>query len=304
MRWRVSAWTHPASASFKVIEHSIPIISGTFTDPEEPRGRCTFIVAASYPWQDLINADPVTPANNRNALIRLYRDGIDNTGEPDQEFYLDRFRRRILDDGTEVVLLSGPSWRIAGLDAAVLRWFDWEPGNTVSRQRDWSYGGDDQQNLLRNLDYRGSGEQEKQQYHLHAASGNYTITVPTFGTTGNLQPYEAGGRASDVKTALEAVAGINHVAICFAFFIALFVVEVSVAVDVLGASHFGDYLVELGLCVEYVHRDLKVIEAIGHRDNGEQRKAGQYYRYRKNVDLFHGPSPKFLSGHPTRWWSS
>lgn len=211
MRWRVSAWTHPASASFKLIEHSIPIISGTFTDPEEPRGRCTFIVAASYPWQDLINADPVTPANNRNALIRLYRDGIDNTGDPDQEFYLDRFRRRILDDGTEVILLSGPSWRIAGLDAAVLRWFDWEPGNTVSRQRDWSYGGDDQQNLLRNLDYRGSGEQEKQQYHLHAASGNYTITVPTFGTTGNLQPYEAGGRASNVKTALELVAGINEV---------------------------------------------------------------------------------------------
>ena len=211
MRWRISAWTHPEDAGgFKLREHSIPAIKWNSTDSQDPRGRATLTVPETYPWRDLITVqNPADPSDT--SLIRLYAEGIDNTGDPDQEFLLVRFQKRITDDGQSVVDLYGQAWRVAGLDAAVVRWWDWQPGNTVSRQRDWSFGGDDQQNLLKNLAFVSSGLAEKQSFHVHASSGFYTLTVPTFGTTGNLSPYENGGRASDVKTALEAVTGITEV---------------------------------------------------------------------------------------------
>lgn len=219
MRWRVSAWTHPASGNFQCIHHSVPIVGGTFSDPEEPRGRMSFSVpvaptetaAGIFSWRDLINSDPGTPANNRNSLIRVYRDGVDNTGEPDMEFYVERWQRRITDDGVEVMQISGPDWRVAGLDPATLRWLDWEPGATLTRQSDWSYGGSDQRNLLKNLDFDTDGVSEKQQYHVHGSAGTYTITIAGFGTTPGLAPYEAGGRASDVEAAIEALPGITDV---------------------------------------------------------------------------------------------
>lgn len=211
--WRISAWTHPEDpAGFQIKEHSIDVLRWRSNDPLDPRGRCSFTVPETYDWQTLIaTQDPTLPTET--SIIRLYRQGVDNTGIPDQEFKLIRFKKRITEDGEAVIDLFGIDWRLEGLDPAVLRWWDWEPGATLTRQSDWSFGGSDQRNLLKNLDFRSQGVSEKQSYHVHGGSGTYTLTVPSFGTTVGIAPYEAGGRASDVKAALEGIAGINEVTV-------------------------------------------------------------------------------------------
>lgn len=150
MKWRVAAWTHPLDpGGFHQREHSIPLVRFHGNDPEEPRGRCTITVAETYAWRDLISVqDPADPADT--SLIRLYRDGQDNTTAPDIEYKLVRFAKRITDDGEAVVDLFGVDWRLDALDAAALRWFDWEAGATRTEDPDWIYGG---RNELRNADF-------------------------------------------------------------------------------------------------------------------------------------------------------
>lgn len=213
MRWRVSAWTHPASGNFRCVHHSIPILGGTFSDPEEPRGRMSFSVpvaptettAGVFSWQDLINSDPATPANNRNTLIRIYRDGVDNTGEPDMEFYVERWQRRITDDGVEVMQISGPDWRVAGLDPAVARWWDYEAGATETRQPNWEYGG---RNILRDDGFETTGEiPTVYELVVDATAGTYDITDGT-----DIATLSFDANASTIENTIESnIASITDI---------------------------------------------------------------------------------------------
>lgn len=175
MRWRISAWTHPEDpAGFKLREHSIPAIKFSSTDPVTPRGRCTITVPESYDWQNLIAvANPTDPADT--SLIRLYREGQDNTTDPDTEYILERFKRRITDDNEAVVDLFGIAWKLAALNAAVLRWWDWETGATTTTFPDHVYGGE---NLLQNPDMElGTTTPEIYEIWHDATGGDLTLTV-------------------------------------------------------------------------------------------------------------------------------
>lgn len=138
--WRVAAWTHPQDpGGFRQRTHSVEFVRFSCNDPEEPRGRCTLTVPADYPWQELINAqDPTSPVDT--SLIRLYPEGVGGDGIPDAEYKLTRFSKRISDDNQAVVDLFGIDWRIASLDPAALRWYDWFAGATRTQDPDWSFG--------------------------------------------------------------------------------------------------------------------------------------------------------------------
>ncbi len=199
MRWRISAWTHPEDAGgFKLREHSVPAIKWTSSDSQDPRGRCTITVPETYPWQDLITVqNPADPSDT--SLIRLYAEGIDNTGDPDQEFLLIRFQKRITDDGQAVVELFGQAWKVAGLNAAAVRWWDWQAGATVTKQPDWVYGGP---NLLTNGDLEENGTIPNvwELFNDGAAADTFTVTDGTDITTAIAWDASAG----TVETRIEA----------------------------------------------------------------------------------------------------
>ena len=176
MRWRVAVWTHPDSPVFEQREHSLSFITFTSTDPVEPRGRCVITVPAESNWQELISTqNPTDPSDT--SMIRLYRDGVDNTDPPDAEYILKRFQKRILDDGSSVVVLFGVDWRLEALDQAVVRWWDWTPGAESTRQPDWLYGA---ASILTNSDFEESGFLPTiYELEITATGGTYTITDGT-----------------------------------------------------------------------------------------------------------------------------
>lgn len=214
--WRVAAWTHPATpAGFTVIDHSLPLLDADLVDTAEPRGRGTITLPASYPWRDLINADQATPANNRSTLLRVYRDGVDDTGEPDLEYVVERYQRRIMDDGAEGVQLTLKDWRTAGLDAARVRWWDWTAGATRTSIPDWIYGG---RNLIPLTTIGDLGsikatwrlwlERERYTLDIDATGGTFTLEVNGEGPTAAID-WDAS--ASTIRSELEALTGINEV---------------------------------------------------------------------------------------------
>lgn len=219
--WRVAAWSHPATPSgsggFRVLDHSLPIISADLLDSAEPRGRGTITLPISYNWRALIAADPVTPTNNRSALIRVYPEGVDDTGDPDLEYLIERSQHRIGEDGKEVVQLTLKDWRQAALDAARVRWWDWEPGATQTLIPDHIYGGKDLIPSLRLADLGAIRavwhlwlENERYTLEFTATGGDFTLTAA--GDTTDAITFDPDTDISGtIRSELEAITGINEV---------------------------------------------------------------------------------------------
>jgi hypothetical protein len=195
---RFEVWTLPWSATFERVIADLPAVTGSASGTVKLNDFASGSVGVPSGYDRL--SDIVGTATGR--MIRVF-DGSTLI----HEYVAERVSHQIDSEAGSVAMISGPDLASAAFDGTVV--FPWDYTKNPSLFPDWvfQHGRDS----LSNTTFDTTGTPEKQQYHLHAASGNYTITVPSYGTTGNLQPYEAGGRASDVKTALEAVAGITEV---------------------------------------------------------------------------------------------
>ena len=198
---RYEAWTLPWDSvnGFKRKIARLPVVEGSGS------GKLTFNRVSGDSKVDLDTStfDRVDDliSDTVGSLIRVY----DGTNLID-EWICKRAERSHSESRT--ITISGP--RLPSIfDSHILYAFDYP--KLPSLFPDWEWGSEGKSNQLRNNEFDGTGVSEKQQYHVHGSSGTYAITVPTFGTTAGINPPETGGDAAAVKSALEAIAGINNV---------------------------------------------------------------------------------------------
>lgn len=210
MRYRIAAWTLPGSSPFEQIDHAIPVTGAYFNDSIDGRGRGWIEVDASYDWQALIHTDSATPANNRGSLIRFYKDGDDNTAAPVFEFKAARYTRDLTEDGTTIIHISDNSWQVAGLDEAVVRWWDWETGATKTQFPDHVYGGQD---LVANPTFLDTTTNEVQTIWNDATGGTWRLTVVNSLGTDTTTNMAFDISAGDLETEIRSLTNISDVAV-------------------------------------------------------------------------------------------
>lgn len=201
-------WSRPGASSYGRVIDELPATSFGLHKGFNLVGDGNATVPDTFSrFDEILLLDPNTPANSVSSTIKYFSDESPST--PIFEWIPNLVLPSESKDDRTVEITGKDISSILGY--ARTEPYDWDGSDDwISKFPDWIWGNTDN-NGFQNTDFESSGQTEKQQYHVHGSAGTYTITVPSFGTTVGIAPYEAGGRSSDVKAALEGLAGINEV---------------------------------------------------------------------------------------------